>query len=282
MLAKIEFNDKTSHYIGYLNNNIVVKSTYQEYVVKKLEGMGVNPADIEYEMHKEKAPAIKFSVAERFDFMGQFVSLISTRKLNSFIITGDAGIGKTYTVTNTLKNNGLIEDEDFIIMKGYSTAKGLYKELYENNGKVIVFDDLDNIHKDPVASNIMKAALDSGDKRIINWNAQFGKDDDLPTRFEFTGRCVFISNMPIDKFPEALISRSFCVDVTLTLEEKLDRICAILDTIDDDNKDAVMCFLYDYAHTFKELSVRSALNTLKLCRDIGNGWEKLALYTMTL
>ena len=37
------------------------------------------------------------------------------------------------------------------MVKGYSTAKGLYRTLFENNGMVIIFDDCDSILKDDVA-----------------------------------------------------------------------------------------------------------------------------------
>jgi hypothetical protein len=57
----------------------------------------------------------------------------------------------------------------FTQIKGFSTAKNMFRTLYENNGSTIIFDDCDSILKDAIAINILKAALDSYDKRVITW-----------------------------------------------------------------------------------------------------------------
>lgn len=228
----------------------------------------------------------KYSVSQRFSFINQFIQMIGSKKTNSLIITGDPGLGKSYAVVDNLKKLGLDEiildnDGDFIVIKGFSTARALYNTLYEYNGKVIVFDDADAIHKDPVASDILKAALDSGDNRILSWGSmRLGGDDGVPGRFEFTGRCIFISNMSIQKFPQALLSRSYCVDLTLTLKEKLDRIDMVIHNYTGKTAE-VMDFFNGNAHEFKDVSIRSALSVLKLANSVKD-WKDLATYTMTV
>ena len=49
-------------------------------------------------------PKPKFSVTERFEFISQFVNLVGSSKLNSFILTGSGGLGKTHAVIEGLKN----------------------------------------------------------------------------------------------------------------------------------------------------------------------------------
>jgi len=233
----------------------------------------------------ERKPSM-FSVSERFDFINKFVKMIGSKKTNSLIITGDAGIGKSYSVTQNLTQLGLEEtvldnDGDFIVIKGFSTPRALYQTFWENNGKVIVLDDCDNIHRDPTASNLLKAALDSGIHRIMSWGAMRSeKEDDTPSRFEFTGRCIFISNMTIEQFPQALLSRSYCVDLTLTVSEKLDRIESVLKHYDGKTNE-VLSFLRKHGSQAKDLSIRSALSVLKLANS-DDDWERLALYTLTV
>lgn len=231
-------------------------------------------------------PKPYFSVPERFDFISQFVKLLAGGRINSFILTGDAGLGKSYTVTESLKQKGLKEDTvtdegDFVVVKGYSTPKALFRLLFEHNGKVIVFDDCDQVFKDPIGSNILKAALDSADKRVITWGAEFPESEPLPNRFEFIGRVVFISNLQQKQFPQALLSRSMKVDLTLSTAEKIERINQVLESlqVEVEEKNEVMEFIDEYAEVASELSIRSALSILKLKRDIGDDtWKKLALY----
>lgn len=232
-----------------------------------------------------KEPKVVFSVTERFKFIDQFVNLVGSGKLNSFILTGSGGLGKTHAVIEGLKRKGLKEDTighdgDFIFIRGYSTAKALYRTLWEQNGKVIIFDDADSVHKDPIGANILKAALGSEDKRVISWGAEFPESESLPNRFEFRGRVVFISNLSQEQFPQALLSRSMKVDLTLNTEEKLERIREVFKEIkgDVEEKADVLEFIDQYADVASDLNIRSCLNILKLKRDVGDDWKRLALY----
>lgn len=227
----------------------------------------------------------KFTVSERFEFIEQFIKMIGTKKTNSVILTGDPGLGKSYTVVNKLKSLGMREilldnDGDFIVIKGYSTPRFLYETLYNYNGKVVIFDDADAIHKDDIGSNMLKAALDSGPNRILTWGKKTVENDDIPTRFEFTGRCIFISNLSITQFPPALLSRSYAVDLTLTIPEKLKRIEMVIHEYPGKTHE-VMEFFNSNAKDFKDVSIRSALSVLKLANSLPN-WEKLASYSMSL
>ena len=91
-----------------------------------------------------------FTINERFDFLTAMVSMVAKGKTPSAIITGAGGLGKTFTVQQTLKSLNLknvsnVDDFDdsyelsnahkcYRFIKGYSTAKALYKTLYKNNG----------------------------------------------------------------------------------------------------------------------------------------------------
>lgn len=236
-------------------------------------------------VNEVKEPKVSFSVTERFKFIDQFVNLVGSGKLNSFILTGSGGLGKTHAVIEGLKRKGLKEDTvmeegDFIFIRGYSTAKALYRTLWEQNGKVIIFDDADSVHKDPIGANILKAALGSEDKRVISWGAEFPESESLPNRFEFRGRVVFISNLSQEQFPQALLSRSMKVDLTLNTAEKLERIREVFKEIkgDVEEKADVLEFIDQYADVASDLNIRSCLNILKLKRDVGDEWKRLALY----
>jgi hypothetical protein len=49
----------------------------------------------------------RFGINERFDFMTDFVNMVSDRTSASLLVTGEGGLGKTYTVMKSLKDAGM-------------------------------------------------------------------------------------------------------------------------------------------------------------------------------
>ena len=82
----------------------------------------------------------------------------------------------------------------------------------------------------------MKGALDSYDKRTITWMSAKGlKNNDgdyLPRSFNFTGRIIFISNLPIAKVDSAIRSRSFVLDISLTPDQLMKRMRDLLKVVE--------------------------------------------------
>jgi len=133
------------------------------------------------------------------------------------------------------------------------------------NGKLLVFDDCDDVFKDITTQNLLKAALDSDEPRELSWTSRStipidqsldasvianiemgieqsimaggdeeGKPPKLPSTFRFGGRVIFISNLKADKIPQPVISRSLLIDVTLTDNEMLTRMKQVVPVIAKD------------------------------------------------
>jgi hypothetical protein len=171
------------------------------------------------------------------------------------------------------------------MVKGYSTAKGLYRTLFENNKGIVVFDDCDAVLKDPVALNVLKSALDSYGKRIISWNADF-RDDDLPRSFNFEGRVIFISNLDEGKIDQAIRSRSMMIDLTMSLDQKIERMetISMMDEFMPEYdkviiKDA-LDLIREVKDDAKEISLRTLIAVSKV-RASNSNWKDLATYILT-
>ena len=171
-----------------------------------------------------------------------------------------------------------------MVIKGYSTAKGLFRNLYENNDCVVVLDDTDSVLKDPVAINILKAALDSYETRIISWNADM-RDDDLPRSFIFTGRIVFISNLPEARIDQAIRSRSAVIDLTMSLQEVVDRMSVMiaesdfLPEFDDTIKQEALTFIDDNKSKMSDVNLRTLITVCKVRASVEDGtWKDMAEY----
>ena len=212
-------------------------------------------------------------------------------KTKGVTLYGMPGTGKSYIVRRTLHFAGLQPDRDYIIVKGSSAnpeqnIRIIYSTLYNYNGKVIVFDDFDSAMSDVNAINLLKAALDSYPVRIISLPdlIQYNSDNTpLPTRFEFTGRIVMITNM--EKIDPAILSRTQGVSINFTAKEFQENIRLMLEyvspEVDMKIKEEVYSFLtdcvaqnpdvtIDFRRFSSMLDLRVAFpeNWQALCRDI--------------
>mgnify|MGYP003333563376 CR=1 FL=1 len=173
--------------------------------------------------------------------------------------------------------------KSYRIIKGFSTAKGLYRTLFECNDMTIVFDDCDSILKDPVALNILKSALDSYGKRIISWNADM-RDDDLPRSFNFEGRVIFISNMTQDSIDQAIRSRSMLIDLSMTADQKIERMETIaksdsfLPEYDKNIKQDALNLIRELKGSAKEISLRTLISVSKIRASNPKDYKDLAEY----
>lgn len=282
-------------FVGYVNGKAVVKSTSEYYVKRKVAEMSsVDPA------YKAPTSVSSFGINTRFSFLEQMVSMVADGTMASCVITGEGGLGKSYTVLKSLETAGFTNITDlaqfqvgtkinlsksYRVIKGFSTAKGLYRTLFESNGMTIVFDDCDSILKDDVARNLLKGALDSYSKRYISWMADM-RDEDLPKSFEFTGRVIFVSNMPMEKIDQAIRTRSMCVDLSMTEDQKIERMEVIalsdefLPDVSDVAKTAALTFLKSNTGMIPNLSLRSLIQVAKIAAR-GGRWQDLAKYVLT-
>ena len=275
--------------------NVLDSSKNRDYLKRKLQQIGIKETSAAQTV--TNAAAAEFAINDRFEFTEQLVTMVATGQTASAIITGEGGLGKSYTVVKALKAAGLKDISDllpgtvvaqrtaFRVVKGFSTAKGLYRMLFENKNSVIVLDDCDSVLKDPDALNLLKGALDSYDKRIISWNTNV-TDDGLPRSFQFTGGVIFISNMSTDKISQAIRSRSMNVDLSMTTDQKLERMETIMyapefmPEVATSLKIDAFATIKEYKSIAKEISLRTLINVTKIRASGNRNWDALAKYMM--
>ena len=135
------------------------------------------------------------------------------------------------------------------------------------------------------ALNLLKGALDSYGKRIISWNADM-RDDDLPKSFNFEGRVIFISNMDQNRIDQALRSRSMMIDLSMTAEQKIDRMQFIAESSDfmpeftKEHKMDALALIRELANEAKEISLRTLISVTKI-RSANKDWKEMATYLLT-
>jgi hypothetical protein len=269
--AILKLDRNTGKYQVVFNGQLITESTAKYYLKDKVNRGVYKDLGIDSLIDESAATAVlttpeesigddgisdliqQFSIEDRFNFVRDVVTSVGKKQMNSAVILGEGGLGKSFTVAEGLKQAGLIdfnrfqstmkdlsgddEDDDgkvvvpknaYVPIKGYSTARGLYETLYNYNGATLVFDDCDKVLVDPVAEMIFKGALDSNEERYISWSSSggFGKTD-IPKKFMFTGTIVFVSNRKMGQIDQALRSRSVCIDLTMTRDQKIERMWEI-------------------------------------------------------
>lgn len=305
----IQFDQATGKFFFIAPNGKKTSSPDVGYVAyryaKVFEQQFRNAGNVSFEVNGEQTHAAtvdEFDINQRFEFIVDYVNMIASGIQPSMIITGPGGLGKSFTVHEAMINAGFVDCTNmesfkegdilpvnrFRVIKGYSTAKSLYRTLYENENSILIFDDCDSILKDPNAINVLKGALDTNEERIICWNAEAAFGDDLPRSFRFEGGVIFISNQDKEKIPQALRSRSVCVDVSMTTDQKLQRMSKIISlpsfmpNVDTEIKEMALEAITKYKNIANDVSLRSLVQIVRIgMLHKGEKFENLTKYALT-
>lgn len=203
--------------------------------------------------------------------------LIQTGQPKSMLAYGTGGVGKTFTLEQVLDRENVRlyqtgmdmspDDYDAIKITGSTSKTGLWRKLFENKDKLIIFDDCDSLWDDSDCVNWLKGALDSSGDGTINYDTgdrvrltkrsspvEDVDDDDedeededsgpefAPTEFQFKGKVIFISNLTsvqlVKKGAGALVeSRCLAIDLTMNLEQTMQKMAKIKNNVTiKDNK----------------------------------------------
>ena len=264
-------------------------------------------AERERELKAETDEAIMTRLSERFEILEDMTRAVKKGDVRAMIVTGPPGVGKSHGVEKVLARHDVFANvaqdgklKKYEVVKGAMSALGLYKKLYEYSDRksILVFDDCDSVLLDDLSLNILKAALDSGKKRMIHWNTDSRslKQEEMPNSFEFRGGCIFISNIKFDHVKskklrdhlEALESRCHYLDLTIdTTREKLLRIRQVVRDhgmlaeydLTAEHQQEVVDFITDNAARMRELSLRMVLKVADIRVSMPTKWRAVVEVT---
>lgn len=213
--------------------------------------------------------------------------------------------GKTQTVEDMLAAAGKEDGNGYFKITGSATPAGIYRLLFQHRREILLFDDSDSALQDQEGRNLFKAASDTKKVRKISWSkggksyidpddydedSESNDPDILPRSFEFTGKIIFISNLPLAKLdPDgALRTRGYVISVDPTNEEIYDfmmKICGKIPldvdyTLDKNKRMEVVELLRTRKMAEKTANLRSlvrGLNTragIELSGGSAEEWQK--------
>jgi hypothetical protein len=217
---------------------------------------------------------------------------VASGNVNGLMISGKAGTGKTFTVTNTLDKIG----SRYHMVSGSASTPGIIRELYNNQTGIVVFDDCDSVFDDQESRNIFKAALDTKRVRTVAYKKQNPNFYDpnkitdpeqleayeaagrIPNEFEFVGQVIFISNLKKEKLdPDGAIrSRSLIIDVSpddMTIMERMKAMLKYIEPMDMDMKEKLEVF--DFIKSSKNVSMRTFVKAANFKRTGAKNWQRI-------
>ena len=144
---------------------------------------------------------------EKFATLKKYVQTFqSNPSIHLLIISGEAGLGKTYTVTASLKKPLLLSNK--------ITPFELYNTMLQNQESTIILDD---INWQELTPQIM-TATNTTRKRFIHYHTSRTR---TPKTAEYTGKIAIITNTPKNKIPSPLLSRAYYYEMQLNYPEKI-------------------------------------------------------------
>jgi hypothetical protein len=269
--------------------------------VKHLEKK-ISVAELEVKESKETDAQVIKRITERFSILEEMTKASIATDVKAMIVSGPPGIGKSYGVEKELEKASMFDvisnvAPKYEVVKGAMTALGLYAKLFQHSahGNVLVFDDCDVVLQDDLSLNLLKAALDSGKKRTVHWNADSNllRREGIPNSFDFMGSVIFITNLKFENVKSkklqdhlaALQSRCHYLDLTLdTMRDKHLRVKQIHATgelftnyrFSDETGDEIIKFMGDNKDKLREMSLRMALKIADLVLVSKDRWKVLA------
>lgn len=248
--------------------------------------------------HEETDEEISNRIADTYESMETLVASVAANTVNSLIIAGAPGLGKSFTVNKVLNevNSG---EFGYVFHRGYLRATHLFRMLWENRfaGQTIVLDDTDAIFGDETALNILKAALELKTTRRIGWGSEKEFVDEegetIPRYFDYEGSVIFLTNLPIRDLIasgsknaphlSALESRSLVLD--LKIKTRREYMVKIKQTIKSgmlidkgfskSEEIEIVAFVETHMEQLTELSLRMVEKIAALYRANPANWVKL-------
>lgn len=239
-------------------------------------------------------------IDSRYTFMDKLSHGVAKGFIRAAVVSGAGGLGKTYTIERVMEHYKQNEPGFKVEMvKGKMTPINLYMKLYEMRDPncIIVLDDTDAVWDDEDSLGILKAALDTGDSRLVSWmslsHALAGAG--VPTSFHYNGSLLFISNLNFDRMIasggrraahlEAIATRVTFLDLKVhSAREKMLWVEFTVrkhhmlkqDGLNDAQTDEVLKWMREHRDSLRSISIRQAKQIAGLVHTYGDEWKEAA------
>ena len=143
------------------------------------------------------------TIQKTFSVLDDLTAAMTNGTVSGLIVYGPAGVSKTFSIRRVLQDKLFKyffkkDGPKYNVISGYMRTPHLFVELWNNRKPtdVLVIDDCDSALQDQDSLMLLKAALDTTEKRVITYNAvsPFLKKKGVTTTFEFEVIIIFITH----------------------------------------------------------------------------------------
>lgn len=213
-----------------------------------------------------------FVYMKQFDILKHyFNSLIRSDNKHLCIFTGKTGIGKSEAIRNFCNEIGNYGDK-WIMFNGYITTLELYHYLYENQNKIVIFDDVGTLFEDNKKIQIIMSAV------YEPRNVMYGTTTEklkYPACFKFNGKIIILCNKIPKSVPKALLNRAIVYNLEFNHNEMIDFMYAIADKRGYPKE--VVDFIRDNSSFYHELNIRILEKIVDYYRFCPENWVQMAI-----
>jgi hypothetical protein len=241
-------------------------------------------------------------IAETFLMLNRITDACSKGNVRGLVVSGPPGIGKSFEVEKQLEAANMFRklqgrEPKYEIVSGGVSSIGLYQKLYHNrtNEHVLVFDDCDGVLFEEEAITLLKAALNSGDRRRICWNKESRtlKTEDIPEAFDFNASIIFLSNVDFEAsiaresriaaHLAAIMSRCHYMDLEIgSLRDQLLRIKQVMrdgmltayQFTQEQEKD-ILDYVFSNPEYLREVSLRMVKKIADFVKSDPTDWKEM-------
>jgi hypothetical protein len=249
-------------------------------------------------------------IDKTFRVWNRVLDNVVSYKMYAAICSGAASCGKSHTTEEKLREQlGGEDNENYLFLKGSSSAVDLYKTLFEyrHPGQILVFDDCDSIWFNIECLNVLKAGLDTKRKRVVSWNKESWAlrnpsektGEHFPNSFTYEGSAIVLSNIDLkaevakrnrfSKHIEALIERGVYLDLGIhTKRELFVRMWQVMketpflndNEIPVENARKILTWIKNNLHKIERPSLRAVTRINTWMNEEPETWEETAECTL--
>lgn len=240
-----DINYYSKNEAGFNIKEMTVKSNKLKDAIRKEQQDNDTPQEREENKLLRTIP-----IEELWENYEENLEMVITNQHKFAIAYGTGGVGKTFTFRKLAKALELREydDEiqpnkdqyDYVVISGKITPTQVYADMYRHRDKLIVFDDCDSFLSTGEVQGFLKAGLDTGEETkisnktprkeyMIQGDPESGA---IPSTFRFSGRVIAITNLTAKQIDQAVKSRSLCSNLTMTVDETIEKLGIIKDKIE--------------------------------------------------
>lgn len=212
-----EYSEENIQNLKKKDVEIITEKEYEQLVTQEIV-RAEKQATLEFEKALKKIENDKTTeVLEDLYFLPkQFAKMVANGNAKGFILFGEAGMGKSYTIMRAFRE----AKKEFVYLSGHITSLELYQFLFNHRRENIILDDV-NVLENEINLNMLKSCLNDN-SRLVCYNTSSGKLK-VPNRFIFEGTiCLLLNKKPRDNENlNAVESRVLNYELKLTYEDKI-------------------------------------------------------------